>query len=165
MASLLRIIRKNRWYIEEARPYLQSGDIPADPLADLRTEKNSLSVWLIEDDKSNLEQVIAAFAATRQSLDHVDFALFDVTIPSEIHIKCEKSAGDTPDDRANESWHFNLRELSGLGLVALAKAILEKGQKERILEADVRELIKTAISKGQLDAVRMKPDLMKKVSG
>ena len=165
MPSLHRIIRKNRWYIEEALFYLQCGDIPADPLGDLRTDKNSLSVWLIEDDRSNLERVIAAFAAARQSLDHLDFTLFDFAIPAQINIKCEKSSGDTPDDAANESWHFKLSELSGLKLVALAKAILEKGHTERRFEADVRGLVRDAISKGQVSTSRMYPKLAQKLSG
>lgn len=159
MPSLLRIIRKSRWYKEEALPYLQLGDTPADPLADLRTEKNALSVWYIEDDNSNLERVITAFAATRESVDALDYALFDFALPAEINAQCERSGGNTPDDVVNRTWHYNLKELSGLRIVALAKAILERDQKERILPKKVRELIRSAVSTGQVDGSRMNPKL------
>lgn len=159
MPSLLRIIRKNRWYKEEALRYLLLGDTPADPLADLTTENNALSVWYIEDDKSNLERVITALAATRRNLDVLDYALFDFAVPSEIKAQCERSSGNTPDDAVNKTWHYDLKELSGLKIVALTKAILEGGQKERVPLGKVRESIKSAVSTGQVDSSRMNPKL------
>ena len=164
MAFLLRIIRKNRWYKEEAQPFLDAGDTPADPLGDLRTDRNTLSVWYIEDDKSNLERVIAAFATARPGLDVLDYALFDCSLLSKINVTCERSTGQTPDLLANESWHYNLRDLSGFRLVALAKVILETAEKDRILEDDVRRLIRDAVSKGQVNASLMKPKLAGAIS-
>jgi hypothetical protein len=72
MPFILRTIRKDRWYRIEDVPWLEEGDIHADPLADLNTKANELSVWLIEDDRSNLNRVVSALAATRTHISNLD---------------------------------------------------------------------------------------------
>ena len=47
------------------------------PLIDLVPDDNTLSIWYIEDDRSNLEQVAVAFASTRDSFSNFDYALVD----------------------------------------------------------------------------------------
>ena len=47
---------------------------------------STLSVWYIEDDKSNLEQVAVAVASTRDSFSPFDYALVDETLLTAINI-------------------------------------------------------------------------------
>lgn len=54
MAFLLRKIRKNRWYKEQIE-WLPDGELQADPLSDLGTKSNELSVYHVVIDESNLE--------------------------------------------------------------------------------------------------------------
>ena len=69
MPLFLRIIRKAKWYKNEQVPWLPEGELQADTLTDLSTKSNELSVWHIEDDRSNLEQVVTALAAGRDHLN------------------------------------------------------------------------------------------------
>ncbi len=153
MPFLLRKIRQSRWY-NEYHAWVKSGDIQADPLADLITQENCLSVWHIEDDQSNLDHIITAVAASGGYLSHLDYALFDRDILDET-FKVKKSPGGSPDSIANSFWHHDLVELSGLKLVQLAKSILENSKKVRVSEKDVANLIAKAIASGRIkkDAV------------
>jgi hypothetical protein len=53
----------------------------------LRVNEGTLSVWHIEDDRSNLDVVIAALAATRQNVDKFEYGLFDQEIADRLGIK------------------------------------------------------------------------------
>lgn len=110
MPLVLRTIRQSRW-LEDSFPWLEEGDAPADPLGDLATQDNELSVWIIDDEKSNLNQVVAAMAATRGHLSNLDFALFDLRFLSELNIKIAITTGGTPDKEVN-TWHRDLVKLS-----------------------------------------------------
>ena len=69
--------------------------MPADPLGDLVTKENRLSVWQIDDDRSNLGDVIAALAASRDFLDTFDYALFNDELLAQARITRSRSAGVT----------------------------------------------------------------------
>ncbi len=45
MTLLLRAIRKGRWLDAVGLDWLEEDDVAADPLADLTTRQNTLSVW------------------------------------------------------------------------------------------------------------------------
>lgn len=65
MPKFLRQVNQNNWYVENIKPWLAKGDIPADSLKDVQTTKNELSLWLVYDDLSNLERLAAALVAHR----------------------------------------------------------------------------------------------------
>jgi hypothetical protein len=119
----MRGIRRARWYKQEIQPWLQKDEIPADPLGDLKTTGNGLSVYLIDDEKSNLGRVVCALAATRDRIQHFDYLLFDWDILLSTGITVKRSEGKTPDCAVNEL-HCDLAELSGQKLLALATDIL-----------------------------------------
>src|SRR5438874_12791164 len=106
------MIRKARWLTGPDVPWLSPGDVPADALLDLRTEANALSVCQVEADLSNLERVVAALAASRDTLANADFVLFDVRILTSLAIGSEATCGATPDEEANARWHLDLVELT-----------------------------------------------------
>ena len=108
---LLRKIEKNRWMPEA---YVAQDDVPADALRDLQTGSNKLSVWLIEEDKSDLERIVVALAAMRNVLSNLDYALLDSGILDKINIKMSDSLGNSPDLTANSRWHRDLIRALGL---------------------------------------------------
>ena len=55
---LLRTVRQNRWLKGEAEPFLAADDVPADPVGDLLTQQNLLSVWEVAPDRSNIERIV-----------------------------------------------------------------------------------------------------------
>lgn len=162
MPKLLRKLNsKRRWDKCEPPSWLEEGHLKADPLADLNTSGNRLSVYHIEDDQSNLDQVITALASTRDHADKMDFALFDLQLLAGLGIKMESSEGNTLLDGVN-ACHRDLIELTGERLLALAKTIMEHGETDRCSEGKVIALILQAVDSGNLDPRKLKPKLQDK---
>ena len=161
MAFLLRKIRKPRWYKQDL-PWVAANDIPPDPLGDLTTSENKLSVWYVKNDKSNLDQVLAAIAASSGSLSNLDYALFNEHILSEF--KIEQSLGGTPYDTVNTFYHRDLTELSGLRLVKLAKAILTNAERKRVPEKESLKLINEAVTSGGINRKKLQDGIKVKIS-
>lgn len=148
MTLLLRTVRQNRWYRSEADPWLIKGDVPADPLGDLATNQNRLSVWEVATDRANIERIVRAVAVGRDRVADMGYVLFDSTfLPAGISI--EQTKGTTPDEDAN-AWHRDLVDLSGSKLVALTKAILENGESDTLLKRRLLELIEDGIQAKEL---------------
>lgn len=163
MPLFLRVIRKNRWYTtSEAVPWLLEGEIQADPLGDLATRNNTLSVWYIEDGSSNLEQVITALASSRDSISNLDYAMFDAELLVQTGIKIEINQGVTPYEAAN-IWHRDLIELSATKLVRLAENMLAYSKRERFSEKKVLGLIREAVKNGQIDQTKLSSKIAKKL--
>ena len=159
MTLVLRAIRQNRWDSQSIMraSWLQDGDIVADPLSDLNTKMGKISVWHIEDDRSNLDRVLAALATAPQkdSITSLDYVIFDESLFKKIGLRVEVTPGGTVDKTANSTWHRDVVEISGHRLVELAKVILEKGEIDGILRAKLLELIKKQITCGELDRNRL----------
>ena len=163
MPFLLRAIRKNRWR-PELPTWLGSDDVPADPLGDLSTLDNKLSVWYVDDAQQNLGRVSAALAAGREKIDKLDYALIDIDTLTRLGIESKKTPGESPDDHANKNWHYDLHRLSGKALTSLAKAILPQTEsRARLLPKKVKELIKAGLSNAELDSERLKPEVRKRL--
>jgi hypothetical protein len=144
--------------------WLAPGEIPADPLKDLITSNNTLSLWHIEDDRSNLERVIAAIAATCDVSSNFDFVLFDRRQVEDLAIKLEFHPGDTPDEKANASWHYDATELSASRLVNLATRMFsDKAVIERLLEKNVLALIAAAVLEQRINLAKLSQRLRAKV--
>lgn len=163
MPFLLRAIRRNRWR-PELPTWLGSDDVPADPLGDLSTLDNKLSVWYVDDAQQNLGRVSAALAAGREKIDKLDYALIDIDTLTRLGIESKKTPGESPDDHANKNWHYDLHRLSGKALTSLAKAILPQTEsRARLLPKKVKELIKAGLSNAELDSERLKPEVRKRL--
>ena len=162
MPFFLRKIQKRKWDRTPDLAWVPQGDLPADPLYDLRTEENQLSVFMIRDDRSNLDQVVVAIAAKWERLDNFDYALFDQETVARLRIDLHETAGDTPDAAANR-WHRDLVNLTGQKLVALAVAIWACGERQRKLQKEMKRLLAEAVSSGRIDPNALTPELRKKI--
>ena len=147
---ILRKIRKSKWYKHEDVPWLAEDELQADALGDLQTSNNELSVWRVEDDKSNLERIVTALAANVDHVSNFDYALLDMELLSKLSIQTKDSKGDTPDERANVAWHLDLMELSARKLMELAKAIMAKGEKGRVPKKKLAQLIEQGVNAEQI---------------
>ena len=154
MPLLLRIIRKSKWYKHPEVKWLGDDELQADALADIATSNNSLSVWEIADNRTNLDPVIAALAAMRGTTANVDFALLTLTAVQKKSIQITETTGTTFDEQVN-TLHRELTELSAAKLLALAQIIQHLPKRERLKEPDVIGLIQAAV-----DAGRIKRDLL-----
>ena len=153
MAFILRKLdRKAAFYRIDS---IKDGDVQADALFDLRTFSNALSVWLIEENLANLNRVVAALAAGRETLDKIDYALIQKQSLDDLGIEVVKAKGVSCDDQANELWHQDLRGLSGAQLVDLAYLIQEQAALERVQRSTVATLIITSVDEGFIDLTRI----------
>lgn len=162
MAFFLRGIRRARWFRHPAIPWLPPGQLQADALLDLKTEGNSLSVYRIEDNRSNLERVVAALAASRDDPVNFDYALLEEAAVQELNILIETPPGDTPDEAVNRAWHRDLSQLTVDQLVELAKAIVA-GVRDRVPQKRIMELLQRSLRDGLLDRGRVKATLLVKI--
>jgi len=159
---LLRSIHKGRWH-EILGTSPTDDQIRNGPLRDFVPENSTLSVWYIEDDRSNLEQVITAFASAGDFFSNFDYALVDEALLTTLNIKIEQTDGNTPDQEANARWHRDLVELSDPKLIALIRAIAEEGETARIPEKKIARLIQEAVDAGRLDRTKLKKGLAAKL--
>lgn len=159
MPLLLRVLRnKNKWLAQDPE-WLQKGDVPADPIACLKTDQNTLSVFSIKDDRANLSRVLAAYAAKRQQVAQIDFALFNENKIREKGYKMASTKGNTPDRVVND-WHIEIQELSGSYLVELAKILKADGEFERCLPAEVRKLITDNVHAKNIEPDDLTPNIL-----
>lgn len=163
----LRKVERRLWdWREEDIPWLPPNEFPAAPLGDLRTSADSkLSVWHIEEDRSNLALVVAAVAASRDHADKFDYVLFSEDILREVGIHAEVTRGTSRDSATNEQWHRDLTELTASKLVVLARLIGRYGTTDRFMENEVELLIREAIAAGRIDPGKLDPKLRERLFG
>jgi hypothetical protein len=161
---ILRKIRKAKWYRSEAVTWLAEGDLQADALVDLSTKGNRLSVYLIDDDLTNLGLIVAALAANCDFISDFDYALLPQGALSELNIRFEKLPGDTPDAEVNRC-HLDLIELTSSKIFALANTIGTSSERKRILSKRVLELVVQSVVSGRIEYtnLKLKPDQLAKV--
>lgn len=148
MALLLRKVKQHRWYKEPAAPFLEADDVPADPFADLQTTENLLSVWEVNEDRSNLIRVVRAVAIGGQRIDHTGYILFDSVHLDAAGIEVQDNEGRS-DDRGANGWHRDL-VLSGKKLLALAMLLLHHGETGTITKPQLVEAVAEGIRSGEL---------------
>ena len=137
MAEVFRKLRaKSSWY---SQPWLPPGAVQADAARCLVTDRNGLSVYKLEDPDEQLKRLIAAIAASRNSVVQLDYAIFPESILTQCQIKQVQEPGELADNEVNQ-WHVDLVDLSFGKLAEFASAIKKEGkikryQKKRVLEA------------------------------
>lgn len=165
MPHVFRVIsNRRRWDkpTPELFPWLRAGEIQADAVTDLRTQKNGLSVFIIDNDRNNLDRVVAAFAANRDDYDKLDYVLFEDRVLDELEIRTQQQPGITPDPQVNR-WHINLVELSAQKVVDLARAILRYGTTSRVLKKTVQKMIEDGVLEGRIDRARLRNKILARI--
>jgi len=155
MAYLLRKIRKSRLYKTEETAWLSEDDLQADALGDLVEQANKFSVFIIDENQSNFERVVAALGANTDRPSNIDYALFNEKIVYDLDIKIENVSGELPDEQVN-NWHNDLYELSASKVFSLAMAIKSKAKIDRIYPRQILNLVANSLMKGQIDRPRIK---------
>jgi hypothetical protein len=158
MGYLFRTIKKARWNRENKPAWLGINQVPADTFRDLQTREGQLSVWFIEDDLSNLNDVIVAVTSNKEHVEKCDYALFDEKECTNLGIQLEDCEGTTPLKSAN-SWHRLFTELTGAKLIELAKVIYYKGKRDRFAFPDVKGKILSVYSKGEIDESQLRTSM------
>lgn len=148
MPKILRKIKKSRWYGADEIDWLAEGEVQAEALADLETQSNALSVWIIEDDDSNLRRVVAALAAKCGSRTNVDYVTIDQKRIDDIGLLMQQTNGDSPDSTANSKWHRDLLQLTVNGVAALAAELSANGERKRMTWPKVKAVVQKSVDAG-----------------
>ena len=158
MAYVLRKIKKSRWHLDPETNQLSEDGVKKASL-DLLPAEGGLSVFLVNDDRSNLDRVAAALAASANYPDNFDFVLLDEMELDNLGIELEKSLGETPDDEVN-ALHRDLVDLGDEKIRLLVRAFCNNEKPARIREKRIRSLIHQGIAEGHIDRdrVRFKED-------
>ncbi len=101
-------------------------------------------------------------AASRDVLDKLDYAAFDIALLSDLRIKIEAAPGGTPDDEVN-TWHRDLVELTASKLTDLGLAMRRNATVARKYPKDIAELIRQGVESNRIDQTRLKQNLASKV--
>jgi hypothetical protein len=164
VAYLLRQLRQPRWWQEdETRAWLPIDDAPADVFKDLVTEDNTLSVWHIDDQQSNLDRLLTALAASRHCISNLDYLLCEEHELDQCEVTIVKTEGATPDSEVNARWHRDLIHLSANRLLCVAQSLFRHGVTDRTAEKKVKKAILEAVSQGHIDRERLAPNIQKYV--
>jgi hypothetical protein len=162
---VLRKVRRNRWYKDlQEYSWLALGELPADPLGDIATQDCVLSVWLIDDDNTNLEQIIVALAAKSDSLSNFDFALFDLAALTDFELV--NIPGETPDASVAH-WHRDIVRISATKLVQMMHAVWPTVRTDRRSRNELKKLLIEGVKSNRLDRSKMSEKLLQelKLSG
>jgi hypothetical protein len=128
---LRKLDRLLAWDLDNpsAYPWLRVGDFQADPLSDLTTSSNAISVYSIEQaDEANLLRIAAALTIGRGKYDRFDYVLFPETIVSGLGLQLINKAGNTADAQVNE-FHRDISDVSAQRLVELVERIFRTSEK------------------------------------
>ena len=155
---LRKLDRKAAFHPTDGIP---TGDVQADALSDLRTIGNALSVWLVDDDRANLDRIVAALGAGRMELAKLDYALMDYEVLDDLHIQATAKHGLSVDASANSLWHRDLLDLSGRKLLDLAVMMQARATFERVQKSDLSTLIAQSLHSGFIDKGRLKEKLVR----
>jgi hypothetical protein len=153
---LLRKITKSKWYRGTPHPWIGENEIEADALNDLKTQANALSVWLIDDKKSNLGRIIVAMVANGNHFDNFDYVLLPLFSLQDLGIKIIQNNGVSPDTEANQIWHRDLIELTTEKLCELARAFRFQGEFGQKREKEILNLLIHENASQHLDRSKIK---------
>jgi len=159
---LMKIKRELTWSREEYAAWLAPDSVPADVAQDFRVKGGKLSVWHIEDDRSNLDQVVTALAANQSGLDPIDYGLFRQGLIADCGIQVVPTLGDTPMPNAN-GWHRDMVNLTVDSLSTVCKAIFDTIETDRREEDEVSELISGAVQLQEISSQALNRGIKRKL--
>lgn len=168
MPYLLRKARRNRWYTgtdAHGSEWLPENHRQSEVFKDLAapsSSPNSLSVWLVDDDRGNIDDIVIALASTCEHLSNLDYVLFPVAGVEDIGIALGETPGETPYAGANHL-HRDLQRLTASHVAGLATMPSPPVIVARVREKKVRELLSRAVSQNKLNPSDLKESLRNKV--
>ena len=143
-----------------------SGESPsADAITNcLRTTRNTLSVWFINN-FTELEEAVLAIAAQFDHLDTVDFLIIELSMLYAVHLEIEETPGETPYT-AFISSHRDITALNYVSLGTVADVIVEtlrRKYQERFTRGRLKNLLYKRIEDGKIQKDALKKRTKKKL--
>lgn len=154
MSYFLRFIAWDRW--AEEKDWVPEGVVPSAPLGDLKTSKNDvLSLWQIDEDLSNLDRVLAAFATKRTAIQELGYILISRENLQIYEDRMENNPSDTPDAEANRQWHVDLTRLTADDIHRIVYELYQNFEPELRLNDEVKDIIEESLENGYIELRRI----------
>jgi hypothetical protein len=161
MPEFLRVVQKARWYLKPEWDGWRQGDLQGDALNDLQTKGNALSVYSVGEG-AEIGRIIAALAANRDHLSHLDYVVFDGTSLASSNILVLQTDGQTPDREVNNV-HHDVVNLTVSRLLQVAQ-IVSGCERVRITKSQMKARLKQAMENQWLDSDKVNGDVLRKLS-
>lgn len=161
MRRLLRLIKRTRW-IREGRAWLRPDETRSDALADLGTNEDRLSCWVVDEANFPKDRLLAALAANKENIDALDYVTFELD-SGKTGIEFECTHGQTLDDQLNSSFHCDLVHLSTTKINALARVMDDENARQRLQPKDVCSLISRYVDDGSINVDRLSQSIRKRI--
>lgn len=162
MPLLVRKINKAKWFQTDLE---NTFDVTADAITNcLRTTKNTLSVWKIENEE-DLENAILALVANQDHLDTIDIVILEESTLIKYDLSIIATPGDTPIDHLINT-HRDIAELTYDKLGNVKDHIVERIRKEKVKRYTVgslKKILRKAIEDGHLKKSDLKESIQKKL--
>lgn len=158
MGYYVRMLSRGKWEVIEDFQLA-----PADTLqSELKTTKNTLSLWYIKDLSEKNEAVIA-LASARNKIDRLDILCIEEELLKDFSIKCSPETGLSPYEEFNKN-HYDIQEVDYATLGEISKIILSKiKETERLAIGNVSTLLIEAFGAGKLNKSTMEESLQMKI--
>ena len=165
MSFFLRKVDKRRWDRIPRPSWLEPDQLPAAPLADLNTDTACcISVYVVDDDESNVLRIVTALAATRQKIVAHDYLLIDPDDVAAAGIEVRAEKGRCPDDFVNEL-HRDLCELTAERVLLLCKrAFFGARRPERVDEKLLSSTVPEGVVNGNIEPRRVNRELRERLN-
>lgn len=162
MQRLVRKINKSKWLQVDI---FTDYDVSADAITNcLKTTKNTLSVWSIEDDNF-IESAVLAIVASQDRLETIDVVILEESI-LEKDITIIESDGLTPVLSLVKS-HRDLGELTFAKLEIIKNHIVDRIRSEKCIrytKGKTKQILLKAIDEGILKIDDLNESMKSKIS-
>lgn len=151
MPKVIRKLTKKIWMDREMAEEL--GGLQADALKNFQTADNALSLFYV-DEATTAERIASVIALGRQSIDNVDFVVFDCEILDRFDIQFRPNSGDTVDQVVNAK-HLDVFNMTASKICTLAEQVQLHGEFGRLTKKQVLKSLKEIDDNGGLDRSRI----------
>jgi hypothetical protein len=150
--------------VKSLYPWLPDGEVSSDYLWDLKSIKSTLSVWLIDDSKDNLNRIIAAYFENRPKKPEAAYILINYDIPTKLNIQNRhKEIKHLKDSYVCKTWHYDFEKLTGKKLVGLAETIFEDIQYGQNDQESLNQIIADSINSDYLPRGKVNSEIITRV--
>jgi hypothetical protein len=130
------------------------GEFRADPLGDLAALKGELSVWRLDEGRTELQ--VAAATAALLNPGSLDYLLIDEQALQSSGFILQHCAGQSADPGMNKKCHHDIVHLTERSLLNLAALFRAKGQMKTCAQPTIMQVLADGISQGTVDRRQIK---------
>lgn len=166
MCLLVRTTERTKWLQNNIK---DGEDVSADAITiTLRTHKNTLSFWKIED-YEELENIVAAIATNFTNLDAIDLIVLKYdSIESDANLSIKPTLGITAYEKYKQN-HYEIYGLTYKTLGMVAKHIVnsfceDEGNCIRYTLGDLKKILKKYIKNSEINPEDLNDSVLNKLS-